>query len=211
MPGAWQYLNGRSYTRLDTHWNTLGIDETRLANFAANSIAYRRTPAVIGTGWLTTSPLPGDTPGNAERSATPSCGGTGQEIVTDTSFYVNNGWGGGGNGEWIDAGTWFAGEIYPERGRPGRLGSVPRHGSTLAPTPARLLALRQSGRNTRHAPPRGRLGTRAASRPVLSGARCPARSVQAAASSMVRRRGTAENATQSVPRHIPIDPAIMAT
>ena len=43
MPGAWQYLNGRSYTRLDTHWNSLGIHETRLANYAANSIAYRRT------------------------------------------------------------------------------------------------------------------------------------------------------------------------
>jgi hypothetical protein len=26
---------------------------------------------------------------------------------------VNNGWGGGGSGEWIDASTWFAGEIYP--------------------------------------------------------------------------------------------------
>ena len=35
--GAWQYLNGRSYTRLDTHWNTFGIHETRLANYAANS------------------------------------------------------------------------------------------------------------------------------------------------------------------------------
>jgi len=32
--------------------------------------------------------------------------------VYDIRFYVNNGWGGSGNG-WVPASTWFAGEIYP--------------------------------------------------------------------------------------------------
>jgi hypothetical protein len=32
--------------------------------------------------------------------------------VTDRWFYVNQGWGGGGN-DWVEAGTWLAASIYP--------------------------------------------------------------------------------------------------
>jgi hypothetical protein len=32
--------------------------------------------------------------------------------VYDRWFYVNQGWGGSGN-DGVEAGTWFAGEIYP--------------------------------------------------------------------------------------------------
>jgi len=113
MPGAWQYLNGRSYTRLDTHWNSLGIHETRLANYAANSIAYRRTPAVIGTGWLSHYPVAWGYAWQHRTIRHSFLWWDWTETVTDTAFYVNNGWGGGGSGEWIDASTWFAGEIYP--------------------------------------------------------------------------------------------------
>jgi hypothetical protein len=113
MPGAWQYLNGRSYTRLDTHWNTFGIHETRLANYAANSIAYRRTPAVIGTGWLSHYPVAWGYAWQQRIVRHDFLWWSWEETVTDTAFYVNEGWGGGGNGTWIDAGTWFAGEIYP--------------------------------------------------------------------------------------------------
>ena len=35
------------------------------------------------------------------------------ETVTDRCFYVNEGWGGGGAGDWVDASTWFAGQIFP--------------------------------------------------------------------------------------------------
>ncbi len=113
MPGAWQYLNGRSYTHLDTHWNSLGIHETRLANYAANSIAYRHTPAVIGTGWLSHYPVAWGYAWQQRVVRHSFLWWSWDETVTDTCFYVNNGWGGGGAGEWIDAGTWFAGEIYP--------------------------------------------------------------------------------------------------
>lgn len=113
MPGATAYLNGRSYTRLDTHWNSLGIHETRLANYAARSIADRRTPAVIGTGWLSHYPVAWGYAWQKRTVRKSFLWWDWTETVTDTSFYVNNGWGGGGAGEWIDASTWFAGEIYP--------------------------------------------------------------------------------------------------
>lgn len=113
MPGATAYLNGRSYTRLDTHWNTFGIHETRLANYAAKSIADRRTPAVIGTGWMSHYPVAWGYAWQQRTVRKSFLWWEWTETVTDTCFYVNNGWGGGGAGEWIDAGTWFAGEIYP--------------------------------------------------------------------------------------------------
>lgn len=113
MPGAWSYINGRSYTRMDTHWNSFGVHETRLANYAANSIAYRRTPAVIGTGWLSHYPVAWGYAWQRRVIRHSFLWWDWEETVTDTAFYVNNGWGGGGAGEWIDAGTWFAGEIYP--------------------------------------------------------------------------------------------------
>jgi len=34
------------------------------------------------------------------------------EAEHNRSFYVNQGWGGSGNG-WVSAGTWFAGKIRP--------------------------------------------------------------------------------------------------
>lgn len=80
----------------------------------ANSIAYRRTPAVIGTGWLSHYPVAQRGYAWQHRTIRHSfLWWDWTETVTDTAFYVNNGWGGGGSGEWIDASTWFAGEIYP--------------------------------------------------------------------------------------------------
>ncbi|WP_372728834.1 hypothetical protein [Nocardioides sp.] len=113
MPRAWRYLNGRTYTWIDTHWNTIGIHETRLANYAARSIAYRRTPAVIGTGWMNHYPVAWGYAWQQRIVRKSFLWWDWTETVTDTAFYVNNGWGGGGKGEWIDASTWFAGEIYP--------------------------------------------------------------------------------------------------
>ena len=112
VPCAYSYVNGRSYTRLDTHWKSLGIHETRLANDAANSIAYRHTPAVIGTGWLSHCPVAWRYACHDRIVRHTFLLWSWEETVTDTCFYVNHGWGGSG-GEWIDAGTWFAGEIYP--------------------------------------------------------------------------------------------------
>jgi hypothetical protein len=111
MGNAAGYFAGRTGTSMVTHWDSFGIHEDGLRDAAANSIIYRHTPAVIGTGWLNHYPL---AYGYAWQLHTVRhcfiwC-------WTDTdynrAFYVNQGWGGAGNG-WISAGTWFDGEIYP--------------------------------------------------------------------------------------------------
>jgi hypothetical protein len=112
MPGAASYLSGRTNTSMHSEWNSEGIHETSIANRAAESIAYRQTPAVIGTGWLSHYPVAFGYAWQRRtiRRCFVFCW---NDEVTDTAFYVNNGWGGGGAGEWIDAGTWFAGQITP--------------------------------------------------------------------------------------------------
>jgi hypothetical protein len=112
MPGAWNYLNGRTYTRFQCDWDSLGIDEDGLRDKAISSIRDRQTPAVIGTGWLSHYPLAF---GYAWEQVTVQycfifCW-TETEIAA--YFYVNEGWGGGGAGDWVDASTWFAGQIFP--------------------------------------------------------------------------------------------------
>jgi hypothetical protein len=112
MPGAWQYLNGRTGAWLRSDWNSVGIHEDGLRDRAIDSIVNRRTPAVIGTGWLSHYPLAF---GYAwQRRTIRRCFiWCWDDVVTDRCFYVNNGWGGGGAGEWIDASTWFAGQLFP--------------------------------------------------------------------------------------------------
>jgi hypothetical protein len=114
MSGATAYLSGRTGTRLETRYNSIGIHEDGLRDRARDSIRNRRTPAVIGTGWLSHYPL---AYGYAEQTRIVrncflwSCW---DDVQTDRCFKVNNGWGGGGGtAEWIPASTWFAGEIFP--------------------------------------------------------------------------------------------------
>jgi hypothetical protein len=111
MGGASGYLAGRSFTRLTTHYDSLGIHEDRLREYARDSIIYRHTPAVIGIGWLNHYPL---AYGYAWRSRTVRSCFIWCWDSTEYSrwFYVNEGWGGAGNG-WVSAGTWFAGELAP--------------------------------------------------------------------------------------------------
>lgn len=108
MDGAAGYLSGRTGTRLSTHYNVLGIHEDRLREYARNSIRDRDTPAVIGTGWLTHYPLAW---GYAWQSRTVNVLWW-TETEYNRWFYVNQGWGGSGDG-WVSASTWFAGEITP--------------------------------------------------------------------------------------------------
>ncbi|MFN2284216.1 MAG: hypothetical protein ACK2UQ_07325 [Anaerolineae bacterium] len=107
MSGASGYLAGRTGTRLYTHYNSVGIQEGGLRERARDSIIYRDTPAIIGTGWLNHYPL---AYGYAWRSRRRCFIGCWTEY--DRWFYVNQGWGGSDNG-WVSAGTWFAGEIRP--------------------------------------------------------------------------------------------------
>lgn len=111
MRNAQSYLNSRTGAKVSCHWNSLGIPEHRLRRYARNSIRDRKTPAVIGTGWLNHYPV---AYGYAWRRRTVRRGTifTWYKTVTDRYFYVNQGWGGSGNG-WVRARTWFSGELYP--------------------------------------------------------------------------------------------------
>lgn len=111
MDGAWRYLSGRSYTRQVCHWNSIGWSEDGLRNRAIASIRDRRTPAIIGTGWLSHYPL---AYGYAwQRRIVRRCFiFCWNDEVYDRWFYVNQGWGGSGN-DWVEASTWFSGEIHP--------------------------------------------------------------------------------------------------
>lgn len=109
---ARNYLSGRTATTLTTHYNVFGIHDDGLRVRARNSIRDRKTPAIIGTGWLTHYPL---AYGYAWQTRTIRkcfifCW---NETVTDRWFYVNQGWSGTGADGWVATGTWFAGEIYP--------------------------------------------------------------------------------------------------
>src|SRR5712691_4338548 len=97
MPGAWNYLNGRTGAWLRADWDSVGIYEDGLRDRAIDSIANRHTPAVIGTGWLSHYPL--------------AFGYAWQQRTIRHCFIWC--WDGGGAGEWIDASTWFAGQIFP--------------------------------------------------------------------------------------------------
>jgi hypothetical protein len=95
---------------MQTHWNSVGIHEGWLADWAANQM-YRSTPAVIGSGWLNHYPV---AYGYAwQRRVIRKCFiWCWDEVVYDRCFYVNQGWGGSGN-EWVSASTWFAGSLFP--------------------------------------------------------------------------------------------------
>lgn len=111
MSDAAGYLVGRSGARIRTHYNVLGISTGGLRERARNSIRDRRTPVIIGTGWLNHYPLAYGYAWRSRRTwACPIC----PWKVTEYSrwFYVNQGHGGGNNG-WVSASTWFAGELLP--------------------------------------------------------------------------------------------------
>jgi hypothetical protein len=109
MDDAYDYIDGRSGTDLSIHYNVAGISETRLREYARNSIRDRETPAVIGTGWLQHYPLAWAYAWKKRYYYI-----WGAKVYTDYNRYfkVNQGWGGSGDG-WESASTWFAGEINP--------------------------------------------------------------------------------------------------
>jgi hypothetical protein len=112
MDGAQKYLNPRTGAYIRTNYNDFGFTEGRLMAYARDSIRYRATPAVIGTGWLQHYPV---AYGYAVLKRTVKwcflwhCW---YETTYHRWFYVNQGNWGSGNG-WVSADTWFAGEIYP--------------------------------------------------------------------------------------------------
>lgn len=109
MDEAADYFSGRTGTSMVTHYNSVGISESRLREYARDQIKDHDTPAVIGTGWLEHYPMAW---GYKWRVRYYKVLGVTISTDYDREFYLNNGWGGSGNG-WEDASTWFAGEINP--------------------------------------------------------------------------------------------------
>ncbi len=109
---ARRYYSGQSGTRTSTHFSHVGIPKSRYRNYALNHIKDGISPVILGTGYLRHYPLAW---GYAYRSRTVRRG-IWPVRWTDTeynrSFYVNQGWGGHGDG-WINARTWFSGRIFP--------------------------------------------------------------------------------------------------
>nr|HMQ23029.1 hypothetical protein [Planctomycetota bacterium] len=104
MRNAQQYVTPRTRATVVTDYSSVGIRYDSLRDQAIREIVTNRTPAVIGTGWLSHYPL---AYGYAVRYQDSWWGRSYQR-----KFYVNQGWGGSGNG-WIDADTWFCGRMLP--------------------------------------------------------------------------------------------------
>jgi hypothetical protein len=131
LPGdmfqAYRYLYGRAAVRVLTHYNYAGALSQYLGGvgsvegYAINSILYRHTPVIIGTGFLNHYAV---AYGYAERPRK-TCTLLGWPCWTDYQryFQVNQGWTTQWQvGEatyyipskgWVSTRTWFVGEIYP--------------------------------------------------------------------------------------------------
>jgi len=113
MDDARYYLNyvgtGMGF---DTHYNVVGIHEDSIARYAMSHLTHStdRRPVVIGVGWLTHYPLAWKVNYRSRPEDWNEGWFDGDDVVWDTQWYVNQGWGGSGNG-WVSGGIWFAGRI----------------------------------------------------------------------------------------------------
>jgi hypothetical protein len=111
MGNAWRYLDGRTGTRLSASW----IDPIfgNKADDLKRSIVERGTPAVMGTGFFEHYPLAWRYREQSRRVCRLDIFGCiWWETEHNRQFYVNQGWGGEGNG-WVGYKSWFVGEIFP--------------------------------------------------------------------------------------------------
>jgi hypothetical protein len=111
MDDASGYLAGRTGATLTTNYNIFGIHTDGLRNTARDSIVYRGVPAIIGTGWLSHYPLAYGYRWRSRTVRTCFLFICWDDTEYQREFYVNQGWGGSGNG-WVGAGTWFAGRLF---------------------------------------------------------------------------------------------------
>lgn len=106
MDQVTDYLNGRTGAAIGTTYNVLGLHTDHLYDEVIKSVAQRQTPAIIGTGWLSSAHYP-LAHGYAFRVRRID-----GEDETQKMLLVNQGWG-GSNSQWIHGGTFFVGTIWP--------------------------------------------------------------------------------------------------
>jgi hypothetical protein len=94
------------------HYNAVGVHEDSLRDMVRDEIQHRGRPAIIGTGWMVHYPLAYKYRWKSRPEKFLEGWFDGNDVVYTREFYVNQGWGGGGNG-WISAGTWFSGRGIP--------------------------------------------------------------------------------------------------
>lgn len=106
MVNAQRYLWGRDYSGIRINWFFPPMPS--VSQRAKEAIAWRRSPVIIGTGFLSHYPL---AYGYGWRSR---LAGWWPFRYTEYShwFFVNQGWGGSRNG-WVSDTTWFAAELLP--------------------------------------------------------------------------------------------------
>lgn len=113
MDGASGYLSEmRTGLGMTVHYNAVGYHEDRLRDYAKAQIINNQRPVIIGTGWLTHYPVAYRYKWRSRPEEWDEGWFDGNDVFYQREFYVNQGWGGSGNG-WVNAGTWFAGRIYP--------------------------------------------------------------------------------------------------
>lgn len=106
MDDAQGYLDLRTGATCTSRGSDVGVNKDSYREDARNSIRDRGTPAVIGTGLLSHYPLAYK---YRWRSKTDWLGFT----WYDREFYVNQGWGSSSYFEWVDAGTFLVGQLFP--------------------------------------------------------------------------------------------------
>ncbi len=112
MDRAQRYLSRRTSAKVEVYYSNTGRSRTEFRQKVRNSIRDRKTPAIIGIGWLRHYAV---AYGYRWRKRTIRRGRgpfRWTETVYDRHFKVNQG-GGATRGEWVEASTWFSGEIYP--------------------------------------------------------------------------------------------------
>lgn len=111
MKHGTKYSNRRSRVGWSIKWDNIGIKKDSLRKHARDTIIDKKSPAIIGTGWLSHYPLAYGYRWRKRRvkKCLIWCW---HETQYQRQFYVNQGWNGSGNG-WIGADTWFSARIIP--------------------------------------------------------------------------------------------------
>ena len=98
---------------LDTHYNIVGASEDRFYRLALQHLADRNPrPVVIGTGWLSHYPVAWGMRYQQRPERWNEGWFDGDDVVWNTFWLVNQGWGGRNNG-WVQGGIWFVGRVFP--------------------------------------------------------------------------------------------------